>query len=95
MGTNEIETLTNAVNVVTQTHATFTTQEHVTWEFKQWMGVIDSIGASLYVAVHVAFPKLQAFMDSRDGGILQATFYKIFGKPKPISPDVPADKTKV
>lgn len=82
--TNEIESATNVVNVVTSSHLSIT-PEQVKYNFKEWMGVIDSIGASLYVAFHVVFPKVQAFMDSREGGALQAGFFKLFGKPKSIS----------
>ena len=62
--TNEIaEILTNTVSI-----ATHISPEKVAYDFKQWMGVIGLIYTALYTAFHVAFPKVQSFIDSRDGG---------------------------
>lgn len=79
MTNDTLETITNVVQVATKT---YTMPQQVGWEFKQWVGVIGMIFASVYTAFHTAFPKVQDFIDSRDGGVLQVTFFKIFGKPK-------------
>ena len=81
MQTNLIsEVLTNTVSVTTHL-----TPQAVAYSFKEWAGVIGLIATSLYTAFHVAFPKVQDFIDSRDGGCLQGIFFIVFGKPK-ISP---------
>jgi hypothetical protein len=75
--TNEIqELLTNTVSVTTHV-----TPQAVAYDFKQWAGVIGMICTSVYAAFHLAFPKVQAFIDTRDGGALQWCFYRLFGKP--------------
>lgn len=77
--TNQIESVTNVVNVVTQSHIT---PQSVAYDFKEWMGVIGMIAASIYSAIHLVLPKVQAFCDGRDGGLIQRMFCAIFGKPK-------------
>ena len=89
--TNEVELLTNTVSVTTHL-----TPQAVAYDFKQWAGVIGMICMSVYAAFHMVFPKVQVFIDARDGGALQAMFYKMFGKPKVISPSIPVEnKEKV
>ena len=57
------------------------TPQAVAYDFKQWAGVIGMVCTSIYAAFHIAFPKVQAFIDTRDGGVLQWCFYRMFGKP--------------
>lgn len=81
--TNEvIEVITNGVTRV------YTLPQQVAWDYKQWAGVVGSIAASLYTAFHVAFPIVQRFCDSRDGGWLQWAFYAMFGQPKAAQPTI-------
>jgi hypothetical protein len=79
--TNTVETATNTINVVTQSHLSVTPQA-VAYSFKEWMGVISMIGTSIYTAFHLVFPKVQAFMDTRDGGWVNHSFVWMFGTPK-------------
>ena len=90
--TNQIELFTNTVSV-----STHLTPQQASWEFKQWAGVIGMICTSIYAAIHLVLPKVQAFVDARDGGWAQAVFYKLFGKPisGPKPPPVAAENKQI
>ena len=78
--TNIVEQATNTLSVVTHSNLSITPQA-VAYNFKEWMGVISSIASSVYVAFHVVFPRVQGFLDTRDGGWAQGAFYRLFGRP--------------
>lgn len=44
--------------------------------------------------IHMGFPALQRYCQSRDGGVVPNLFLKAFGKPNPISQNESADKPK-
>ena len=85
--TNEIESLTNVVSVVTQSHIT---PQTVAYDFKQWAGVVAMIYASLSTIVTHAFPVIQRFLDTRQGGCIKWLFGWVFGKPLSASPQTGA-----
>lgn len=79
MTTNDIELVTtNAVQVVSRI-----TPQSAAWEFKQWMGVVLLVAASIHSAFVIAFPKIQAFLDTRYGGAAKGMFNAIFGSDTP------------
>jgi hypothetical protein len=49
-----------------------------------------SIAAGWFI--HMGLPRLQAYCESRDGGIVPKIFFALFGKPKTISPDKLAEE---
>jgi hypothetical protein len=53
-----------------------------------------AIGIALGWLIHMGFPALQGYCQSRDGGVIPGIFFKVFGRPKTISQDSPADKPK-
>ena len=71
------EILTNTVSV-----SSHITPQAVAYDFKQWAGVIGMICTSIYAAFHLVFPKVQAFLDERDGGFFRGFFVWLFGEPK-------------
>ena len=72
--TNEIESVTNVVNVVTQSHIT---PQAVAYDFKQWAGVISTIATSLYAGLHICY-----VMITKSGG-LRNIWQNILGPKQP------------
>jgi hypothetical protein len=83
--TNAVEIATNTVNVVTSSRLSITPVQ-LAYNFKEWAGVVSMIVTSVFSAFHLFFPRVQGFLDTRDGGWIQGAFYWCFGRPKITAP---------